>query len=178
MPIAKNLTKVQKKVAGQESAIHPRARKFKQLNKATLRQQKLTKQKATRDDVKQGQILRVRFFKDAVDMEPEKDTFTVAEIQKMIDAFISRDDDELEKLKAARRPGRPASSRQDQIQARIHAERKEYKSGYKCPDLTDAQTVDRLRTWSGTAGGLNVFKFVRITPDSDQTTIASEAMET
>lgn len=55
MPVAKSLHKVAKKVAGSEKSVHPRGRKFKQLNKATLRQAKLAKHKALRTNVKEAE---------------------------------------------------------------------------------------------------------------------------
>lgn len=55
MPVAKSLHKVSKKVAGSEKSVHPRGRKFKQLNKATLRQAKLAKHKAVRTNAKEAE---------------------------------------------------------------------------------------------------------------------------
>ncbi|KAF5093901.1 hypothetical protein D0Z00_003800 [Geotrichum galactomycetum] len=57
MPVAKSLHKVSKKVAGSEKSVHPRGRKFKQLNKATLRQAKLAKHKAVRTNAKEAEYL-------------------------------------------------------------------------------------------------------------------------
>lgn len=54
MPIGKNLTKIQKKVekSGKDAALHPRSLKLKQLNRATLRKERLAKQKATRQSLR------------------------------------------------------------------------------------------------------------------------------
>lgn len=55
MPVAKSLSKVVKKVEGQEKSVHPRGRKFKQLNKATLRQAKLAKHRTERQHAKEAE---------------------------------------------------------------------------------------------------------------------------
>lgn len=82
--------------------------------------------------------------------------------------FLARDSDELAKLKAARRPGRPASSRQDLLQIKTDKERQEYKEGFTVPDITDRATVDGLKAWNGTQGGINVLKFVRIAEETSE----------
>lgn len=46
------------------------------------------------------------------------------------DSFLRRDEEELETLKAERRPGRPASSRQDALALRATTEAKEYDTGF------------------------------------------------
>lgn len=55
MPVAKSLRNVQKKIEGQEKSLHPRGRKFQQLNKATLRHAKLQKQQAKRANAKSAE---------------------------------------------------------------------------------------------------------------------------
>jgi translation machinery-associated protein 16 len=55
MPLAKNLQKVQKKVASGSGTVHPKGRKFKQLTRASLRTEKLAKHKAKRTNTKEHQ---------------------------------------------------------------------------------------------------------------------------
>ncbi|CAN6607727.1 hypothetical protein TRVA0_003S03444 [Trichomonascus vanleenenianus] len=164
MPIAKNLSKVQKKVSGKEAQVHPRARKFKQLNKATLRQEKLEKNKAKRHTAQEAKVLRTRYFQQVVNLS-EKEAFDLAEMKEFVEAFISRDDAELAKLKAERRPGRPASNRQDILESRIKADKREFKTGYLMPNLNDAATVKAMRAWKGEYSGTNTFKMIRITDE-------------
>jgi translation machinery-associated protein 16 len=82
-------------------------------------------------------------------------------------SFISRDQEEVDNLQKERRPGRPASSRQDQLTIKIEKEQKEFKTGFLVPDLSDLKTVERLKLWNGDQGGLNVLKFVRVAEDLD-----------
>ncbi|KAK9239798.1 hypothetical protein V1525DRAFT_396795 [Lipomyces kononenkoae] len=54
MPIAKSLKKIEQKLK-KKSAVHPKARKFKQLNRATLREAKITKRQTDREMARDGQ---------------------------------------------------------------------------------------------------------------------------
>jgi translation machinery-associated protein 16 len=82
-----------------------------------------------------------------------------------LDRFISRDDEELSKLKASRRPGRPSSNRQDLLEQKINTEKKEFETGFKVPDLSDKTSVGHLKNWKGDRSGLSIIKFIRITKD-------------
>lgn len=53
MPISKSLKKVSKKVHGSDKSLHPNGRKFKQLNRATLREEKLSRNKSERNNLKE-----------------------------------------------------------------------------------------------------------------------------
>jgi translation machinery-associated protein 16 len=113
-------------------------------------------------------VLRVKFFKDAVLLDDEKTTYNMEEMKQMITAFIARDEDELNKIKSERRPGRPASSRQDMLQLKLDHDLQEYKAGYNVPNLLDGETVAHLREWNGSQGGLNSIKFIRVAKDKDK----------
>ncbi|KAK7208481.1 translation machinery-associated protein 16 [Myxozyma melibiosi] len=163
MPIAKSLKKVEQKLkAG--SGVHPKARKFQQLNRATLRERKVTKQKMERSSVRDVQVLRFRFLRSCVDREENKDktAFTEEEIKSMIQEFISRDDAEIQQLQASRRPGRPSSSRQDALQTRREFEMEEFKTGFYVPNLLDKNIVKAFRDWNEEWNGMGLLKFVRI----------------
>ena len=84
---------------------------------------------------------------------------------------MKRDDDELNKLKQERRPGRPPSNREDLLLQRIETEKKEYESGFWVPDLMEDDgaegKVARLQTWNGEWSSLNALAFVRISRDGE-----------
>ena len=113
--------------------------------------------------------------------------------------YVERDRDELEKLKSERRPGRPASSRQDTLQRRMDLERNEFKTGYSklygellkfclymchsncfffffffffffLPDITDKENVERLLKWDGGIGGIIQVNMIRVTEKPTETT--------
>lgn len=170
MPVFKSLSKIQKKT--KDSIIHPRSRNSKQLTRATLRQERLGKKQAARADVQGSKIWRFQFFQHIVNLDrlhnpesqkgsalpkPAKE-YTLDDLRTYVEMFLSTDKKELEKLQSERRPGRPASAKQDKLQIKIDAEQAEYKSGFLVPDLTDVQCVEALINWKGDLGGLNVIK--------------------
>lgn len=162
MPIAHSLNKVQKTIQKSKGAMHPKGRKFKQLNRATLREQKINEKKVKHIEKKDFEFMRIKFLQEAINNRDEQETFTLEEIKLFIEAFLSRNDEELEQLKAERRKGRPPTNRQVALENMTKGEQQEYDSGYLIPDLTDAKTVERLRNWNGTTGGTNIFKYVHI----------------
>ncbi|KAK9450214.1 translation machinery-associated protein 16 [Limtongia smithiae] len=163
MPVAKSLRKVEQKLK-KKDAVHPKARKFKQLNRATLRERKVVKGKMDRGVVRESQIIRFKFLRACVDKPENADklVFTEEEIQQMILEFISRDDAELKQLQAARRPGRPSSSRQDALQTRRGFEMDEFDAGFYTPDLMNKDIVKAFRDWNQEHSGIGLLKFVRI----------------
>ncbi|KAK9488385.1 hypothetical protein V1527DRAFT_494141 [Lipomyces starkeyi] len=76
--------------------------------------------------------------------------------------FTSRDDAELEQLTLTRRPGRPASARQDALQTRKDFELEEFNTGFYTPDLLDKENVKLFREWNLTYSGIGLLKFIRI----------------
>lgn len=151
MPVSKSLKKVAKKVKGQDKSLHPNGRKFKQMSRATLREEKLQKNKIERHGMKEAQLFRYKFFQQVAKSVVEKNNkkeasddtttattsdkqeitpFTEEQIKDYIVRYIARDNEELEQLKAKRRPGRPASSQQDALQTKINKEKQEYRSGF------------------------------------------------
>jgi translation machinery-associated protein 16 len=90
---------------------------------------------------------------------------SIPEIQAMIEDYLGRDDEEVLKLKAERRPGRPASTRQTLLEQNIAVEQGEYASGFWVPDLEDAENLKMLKAWSGKWSGLATLKFARISKE-------------
>lgn len=157
---------VKDKIKGSEKQLHPYARKFKQVNRASLREDKLVQKKTERMNARSDHSTRVMFFAEIAKKSPEKLSWTVEEIKDITEDYLSRDDDELAALKKARRPGRPASSKQDMLQMRTDKERHEYKTGYLVPHLGDEETVRALKMYKGT-GNMSNAVFIRIRPDSE-----------
>jgi translation machinery-associated protein 16 len=73
---------------------------------------------------------------------------TIPDIQAMIEDYLGRDDEELAKLKAERRPGRPASTRETLLRQHQHME-----------------NLKKLKEWGGQWSGLATIRPVRITRD-------------
>lgn len=66
---------------------------------------------------------------------------------------------------AERRPGRPASAREDLLKHRISVERREYDVGFWVPDLRDAANLKLLKEWNGEWTSLGTMKYVRLAKD-------------
>lgn len=77
-------------------------------------------------------------------------------------SFTTRSDDELVDIKAQRRPGRPPSKAEEQLQSQLDAEQREFKTGFWVPDLRDEEGRNKLEAWSGDWAGLNSLKYIRV----------------
>lgn len=77
--------------------------------------------------------------------------------------FLGRYDEELAKLRASQRPGRPIPRRVDEILQVQHGEMQEYEhAGFQMPDLSRTEAVAILRQWDGTRESMDRLKLVRI----------------
>ncbi len=83
----------------------------------------------------------------------------------MIEDYLGRDDEELAKLKADRRPGRPPSTRQALLEQNQSIEQGEYASGFWVPDLEDPENLKKLKEWNGQWSNLATIKFARISKE-------------
>ncbi|GMM37127.1 Tma16 protein [Saccharomycopsis crataegensis] len=169
MPTGKTLLKVSRQSSKSKSVMfHPKGRKFAKLNKAHLREHKLEKKKMQHIDKREHELRRTLFFQEAAEnrVSDEKKSFTVEEMKLFIEAYLSRFDEELEELRDQRRPGRPASKRQDLLEDQKKKDRAEYVSGFKVPDMSDEANVENLIKWNGTIGGVNNVKVIYLTKNS------------
>lgn len=91
--------------------------------------------------------------------------FDVEEIQGLVTNYIARDGDELQQLQSERRPGRPASNREDFLKQRNAVEKGEYTSGFWVPDMRDAKNLEKLRGWKGEWSALGTIQWVRVDGD-------------
>ncbi|KAH3678434.1 hypothetical protein WICMUC_001451 [Wickerhamomyces mucosus] len=168
MPIQHSLAKVTKSIQKSKGTVHPKGRKIKQINRATLREQKINNKKAAHLERKEHELQRTLFMQEAILHREDQISFTLEEIKSLIESFLSRDDEELDKLKAERRKGRPPTNRQSILENKKKHEFAEYESGYLVPNLNDEKTVENLRAWNRTTGGLNVVKFIHISKFSNE----------
>lgn len=155
MPISKSLGKIQK--SAKNKNIHPKGRKFKQLNRATLREVSILKKKLLHIDKRSNELMCIKFIQDIVLSAEylDREIFTVEELKQFLQAYIDRDDQELELLKDARKPGRPTSNKQLLLESKKKQELGIFETGWYLPNLMDSKTVKNLRNWNGTFGGNN-----------------------
>lgn len=172
MPLAHNLSKVTKNLSKSKSSgsMHIKGRKFKQLNRATLRDKKITTKKLKSLEQKENELASLFFLQKVIngDEDFQKfETFTLKDMKAFTELFISRYDEEIEKLRSERRPGRPQTSRHTLLEEVARHDRDIYATGFRIPDLTDKATVERLKLWNGSLGGTTIMKFVLITKDME-----------
>ncbi|KAI9661309.1 MAG: hypothetical protein M1821_009636 [Bathelium mastoideum] len=148
--VAKVTKQINRKKPGKLGALHENSRDAKRLRRANARDDKLNRVAA-----------RVGFFQSAA--TEHETSFTFTETQSLVEKFLEQDEEELMQTKATRRSGRPASARQDLLQAKVDLEQKEYNSGFWLPDMEDDRNMERLREWDGEWNSLNNLIFVRIT---------------
>lgn len=171
MPASKTLSKLKKSMAKKgKTIVHPRGRKFAQLTRATLREEKVTLKKKAHNDRRSRELGRVKFMQDVINMDSmkAKETFTLDEIVVFIGQFIARDDEELNDLIKKRRSNRPPTTKQQMLQSKKDLELEEFKKGFLCPDLTDVQNVIFLRKWNHSLGSMSNLKLIRIDQDAKQ----------
>ncbi|OJD34719.1 translation machinery-associated protein [Diplodia corticola] len=163
----KSLSKVTKQISkkrgSKSSALHEFSRDSRRLQAAGLRDEKILRSATQRSKQNQPTLQRVHHFQLLAQSPEAPETFDASSLQSAILAYLARADDELAALKAARRPGRPPAPREQLLEQRVAAERKEFDGGFYCPDLRDAATVERLRAWDGEWVGCNALKFARVT---------------
>ncbi|KAF2234773.1 hypothetical protein EV356DRAFT_144229 [Viridothelium virens] len=159
--VPKVTKQINKKKPGKLGALHENSRDAKRLRRANARDDKLNRVAAVRAKKTEPFLERIAFLQSAA--QEHRNTFSLREMQSLVEGFLKRDEDALAELQAMRRPGRPASAGQDLLQAKLDLEQKEYNSGFWMPDLEDEPNVDRLRQWNGEWNSLDTMVFVRIT---------------
>ncbi|SPO44500.1 uncharacterized protein PSANT_02185 [Moesziomyces antarcticus] len=141
---------------------HPYSRRATQLARVAHRKDKLNTAKAIRGRSSNAKVDRlstlILMLPDELDALPD-----LAAVHAFVaDTFLTRHEDELQELKAERRPGRPPHKRELEIKELMAKENQEYLEGFELPDLTSATNVKLLRDWQGDPQALPLFRMVRI----------------
>ncbi|KAL0939574.1 uncharacterized protein CTRU02_206184 [Colletotrichum truncatum] len=157
---------IAKKRNGHVEALHEFSRDSKRLHKASVRDQKLEKLAAARGKKEQPMIDRASYFQKAV-QEKGSVPLELATIQELIHKFVHQYDEEYAEVKKTRRPGRPASAKEDLLKMKIATLEEEYKIGFFLPDLTNESNVNLLDRWEGSWSFLPSVAWVRITSDGN-----------
>ncbi|KAI3402026.1 hypothetical protein diail_4000 [Diaporthe ilicicola] len=160
----KSLEKARKRIAKKRNGnvvLHEFSRDTKKLHKAQVRDERLEKLAAARKKHDQPLIHRITFFQK-VARENESQPFDLEKIQNYINEYVHQHDGELEELKKSRRPGRPASVREDLLSLKVQTLRKEQQNGFFLPDLSKQANLDLLDRWEGAWSFLAAMSYVRI----------------
>ncbi|CAL9737336.1 hypothetical protein MOSE0_L08988 [Monosporozyma servazzii] len=171
MPVSKSLSKIhknlskKKRATGKTVTLHPNGRKFKQINRATLREAKVIERKRVFTERKSGELSRIKFMQDLIntlDQYKDHTKFNTSEIAEFIQLFINRDDEEIDDFKAKRKPNRPPHGKQLLLENKRQSEMEEFQKGFQIPDLTLEDNVKFLRKWNGSFGAMSTLKLMRV----------------
>ncbi|SJX62133.1 uncharacterized protein SRS1_12982 [Sporisorium reilianum f. sp. reilianum] len=141
---------------------HPHSRRATQLARVAHRKDKLNLAKSVRNRSSNAKVDRlstlILMLPDDIDALPD-----LAAVHDFVaQNFLPRHNDELQQLKADRRPGRPPHRREIELTETIAKEAQEYDEGFELPDLTNLTNVKLLRDWQGDPQALALFRMVRI----------------
>ncbi|CAL1714654.1 unnamed protein product [Somion occarium] len=152
-----------KKPKGQkkEKVFHPLSRKADQLVRTQLRKGKLADLAKARNQKHHKQVDLYGFFYHAI---PPEGTLTLEDVHTIIhDIWLPRFDSELEAERAARRKGRPKSTKELKLEELKLREAEEYRTGIEVIDLTHPLNVDLFRQWDQKeAPFIEQLRFIRI----------------
>ncbi|KJR87423.1 translation machinery-associated protein 16 [Sporothrix schenckii 1099-18] len=160
----RTLDKTRKQIVkkkGPLGTVHEGSRDSRRLRKALARDGRLGKLATSRKMHEQSFVDRAGFFQDSV-RETGIDVFDADQFMAVVKSFVHQYDEEMDALKRTRRPGRPASTREDALKVKMTALEKEFQNGFLAPDLTSKDNVSALERWDGSWLQLNSLSWVRI----------------
>lgn len=161
----KSLEKTRKQIAkkrnGTVEALHQYSRDSKRLHRAQVRDERLEKLATSRRRQEQPFLDRVSHFKAAI-ADNGSLPLDMDSVQAQIKSFVQQYDDEYNSVTKARRPGRPASAREDMLKLKISTLQKEYEHGFLLPDLTSVENASLLDRWEGSWAYLTTLAWVRV----------------
>ncbi|KIJ55331.1 hypothetical protein M422DRAFT_23933 [Sphaerobolus stellatus SS14] len=156
-----------------EKIFHPLSRKAGQLERKQLRSAKLSVAASKKVKRERAIVDKFAFFLHAI--PPEAPVVSLEELHTIIrEIWLKRHDAELEKERAARRKGRPKTSKQMQLEEMVVRETEEYRTGLEVPDITHAPTVKIFRQWGQTGVGfLDLLRYIRISSENPSSVVVS-----
>ncbi|CEI39115.1 hypothetical protein FVEN_g10714 [Fusarium venenatum] len=160
----KTRKQISKKRNGVINALHEKSRDSMRLHKAGVRDQRIERLAAARNKKEQPLVDRVSFFQQGLRTKDRESNGApeLEEIQRMIHNFVHQYDEEYDAVKKTRRPGRPASVKEDLLKAKINLLEEEYKGGFIMPDLLDSHNVNVLLLWEGSWSYLTQLKWIKV----------------
>ncbi|KAI0475450.1 translation machinery-associated protein 16 [Xylariaceae sp. FL0804] len=162
--LQRTLKSIEKK-KGKVNALHEKSRDSKRLHRAQVRDEKLRKLAASREKALQPYIERAAFFQEAL-KQNKGEALSEETIQDLIKTYVQQYDEELSEVKKARRPGRPASTREDLLKLKVANLQKEYQyHGFLIPVLTTRENAILLERWTGSYSFLTTLAWVRVSSD-------------
>ncbi|KAI0165187.1 translation machinery-associated protein 16 [Hypoxylon sp. FL1284] len=160
----KTLERTRKAIAkkkGPIESLHQYSRDSKRLHRAQVRDEKLDKIAASRKKSDRPYLERATFFQEALTQNGGR-PLQMDVIQELIQTFVHQHDEEMNEMKKTRRPGRPASAKEDLLRVKIDKLQKEYQSGFLLPVLDTEEDAALLCRFEGSWSYLTALKWVRV----------------
>ncbi|KAL1123168.1 hypothetical protein AAG570_002255 [Ranatra chinensis] len=130
-----------------------------------------TIKEAARRKVKMETVIKKNTFGEKLiwirdKLEPDTKVLTGEMVQKLMEEYLGRFDEELEQIQlkhsVGQRKGRQHASREDVIQMTISREKEEYETcGIEIVDILNPIQLEMLRKWDGNLGLVQNFKITR-----------------
>ncbi|EGN96511.1 hypothetical protein SERLA73DRAFT_169989 [Serpula lacrymans var. lacrymans S7.3] len=155
-----------------EKVFHPESRKAGQISRSHFRKGKLSEAASKRNKKQLAQADVYGFFYHAI---PPEGVLSLEDLHSIVrDVWLVRHDVELEHERAARRKGRPKSTKEMKLEEIKLREAEEYRTGMEVPDLTHEPTVELFRRWDQKeVAFIYLLRFVRISGAEPTVTILS-----
>jgi translation machinery-associated protein 16 len=158
------LTKIQKLVTkkkGKSSrALHENSRDALRIRKASIRDDRVSKDHKVRKGANEQWVNRVAWFKDR--LPDTLHPYTKEELVAAAEEYLTHMDEEINQLQSERRAGRPATTRHQLLELAKDGVQKEFVSGLWMPNLQDEQTLIKLDAWQYDWLSLSNMGFVRV----------------
>ncbi|TFK29755.1 hypothetical protein FA15DRAFT_289497 [Coprinopsis marcescibilis] len=144
-----------------EKIFHPSSRKAGQLVRKSHRKDKLQNLTSLRNQRHASMADIYGFFFHCI---PEEGVLTLEELHGVVrDVWLTRHDAELAEEQAARRKGRPKSTRESKLEDIKATESEIYRTGMEVIDLTHEATVELFRHWDQKeVAYIDLLRFIRI----------------
>ncbi|KAH8174720.1 translation machinery-associated protein 16 domain-containing protein [Sarocladium implicatum] len=160
--LGKTRKQIAKKRGTNNLVLHEKSRNTLRLHKAHVRDQKLEKLASARSKKEQPIADRVAYFQVNV-KENGGEPLDIAAVQELIEGYITFTEEEHAEAKKERRPGRPASAKEDMLKMRLDTLKKEHQQGFSLPDVTTSEGISSLLLWEGNWSYLSNLPWVKVT---------------
>ncbi|KAJ2003708.1 translation machinery-associated protein 16 [Coemansia thaxteri] len=158
------------KIKDKEKA-HPYSRKARQINRAMHKETNIAKAKSERINAAMGRGQKIVWFRDNMEQasseEPKKKLWSMLELRQLVDAYLARNDEEIETLMDKKKEGKALLQKESLFLQLVESEVKEAKfAGVEVPDLTNGAVVKTLRAWDGDLNSITTIKLISCKPAS------------
>lgn len=168
--MANTLAKTRKQIAKKRGAnnlvLHEKSRNTLRLHKAHVRDQRLEKLASARNKKEQPIADRVAYFQVNI-KEKGGEPIDIATVQELIEGYIAFAEEEYSEAKKERRPGRPASAKEDLMKMRLETLQKEHQQGFSLPEVTTSEGVAALLLWEGNWSYLSNIPWIKVTKSGE-----------